>query len=42
MTTITAFPARIGGLYKSRFAQVVDGLLLGIGLGVFTPDFGDR
>ncbi|MGA7868454.1 MAG: C4-dicarboxylate transporter DctA [Stellaceae bacterium] len=39
MTTITAFPARIGGLYKSRFAQVVVGLLLGIGLGVFTPDF---
>ena len=39
MTTITVFPARIGGLYKSRFAQVVVGLLLGIGLGVFTPDF---
>ena len=39
MTTITAFPARIGGLYKSRFAQVVVGLLLGIALGVFTPDF---
>ncbi|MGA7263660.1 MAG: C4-dicarboxylate transporter DctA [Stellaceae bacterium] len=29
----------MGGLYKSRFAQVVVGLLLGIGLGVFTPDF---
>jgi aerobic C4-dicarboxylate transport protein len=29
----------VGGLLKSRFAQVVVGLLLGVGLGVFTPDF---
>jgi aerobic C4-dicarboxylate transport protein len=39
MATVMAFPARVGGLYKSRFAQVVVGLVLGIGLGVFTPDF---
>jgi len=39
MATVMAFPARVGGLYKSRFAQVVAGLLLGIGLGVLTPDF---
>jgi len=39
MATITVLPARVGGLYKSRFAQVIVGLLLGIVLGVFTPDF---
>ncbi|HKM69568.1 MAG TPA: cation:dicarboxylase symporter family transporter, partial [Stellaceae bacterium] len=39
MSTITVLPTRVGGLYKSRFAQVVVGLLLGIGLGVFAPEF---
>jgi len=39
MSTITVLPTRVGGLYKSRFAQVVVGLLLGIGVGVFAPDF---
>jgi aerobic C4-dicarboxylate transport protein len=39
MSTVTVFPARVAGLYKSRFAQVVAGLLLGIVLGVLTPDF---
>jgi aerobic C4-dicarboxylate transport protein len=39
MTTTTVFPARVSGLYRSRFAQVVVGLLLGIALGVLTPDF---
>jgi aerobic C4-dicarboxylate transport protein len=39
MSTVTVFPARVAGLYKSRFAQVVVGLLLGIVLGVMTPDF---
>ncbi len=39
MTTVTAFPTRAAGLYKSRFAQVILGLLLGIVLGVATPDF---
>ena len=39
MATVTVSPTRVGGLLKSRFAQVVVGLLLGIGLGVFTPDF---
>jgi aerobic C4-dicarboxylate transport protein len=39
MATVTVSPTRVGGLLKSRFAQVVIGLLLGIGLGVFTPDF---
>jgi hypothetical protein len=37
MSTITVFPARVAGLYKSRFAQVVVGLLLGIAVGVLTP-----
>jgi aerobic C4-dicarboxylate transport protein len=39
VATVTVFPAGVEGLYTSRFAQVVVGLLLGIGLGVFTPDF---
>src|SRR5271169_3740189 len=39
MSTITVLPTRVGGLYKSRFAQVVVGLLLGIGVGVFAPEF---
>ena len=39
MTTTTVFPTRVAGLYRSRFAQVVAGLLLGIALGVLTPDF---
>ncbi len=39
MSTVTVFPARVAGLYKSRFAQVVVGLLLGIVLGVVIPDF---
>jgi aerobic C4-dicarboxylate transport protein len=39
MSTVTIFPARVAGLYKSRFAQVVVGLLLGIVLGVVIPDF---
>ena len=39
MATVTVSETRVGGLLKSRFAQVVVGLLLGIGLGVFTPDF---
>jgi aerobic C4-dicarboxylate transport protein len=39
MSTVTVFPARVAGLYKSRFAQVVAGLLLGIVLGVLTLDF---
>jgi aerobic C4-dicarboxylate transport protein len=39
MSSITVFPAHVTGLYKSRFAQVVVGLLLGIGLGVLTPEF---
>jgi aerobic C4-dicarboxylate transport protein len=39
MSTVTVFPARVAGLYKSRFAQVVVGLLLGIVIGVMTPDF---
>jgi aerobic C4-dicarboxylate transport protein len=39
MSTATVFPVRVAGLYKSRFAQVVVGLLLGIVLGVMTPDF---
>jgi aerobic C4-dicarboxylate transport protein len=38
MSTVTVFPARVAGLYKSRFAQVVVGLLLGIVLGVVIPD----
>jgi aerobic C4-dicarboxylate transport protein len=38
MATVTVSETRVGGLLKSRFAQVVVGLLLGIGLGVFTPD----
>jgi aerobic C4-dicarboxylate transport protein len=33
------FSVRVAGLYRSRFAQVVAGLLLGIVLGVLTPDF---
>ena len=39
MSTVTVFPARVAGLYKSRFAQVVVGLLLGVVLGVVIPDF---
>jgi aerobic C4-dicarboxylate transport protein len=39
MSIVAVFPARVAGLYKSRFAQVVVGLLLGIALGVLTPDF---
>ena len=39
MSTVTVFPARVAGIYRSRFAQVVVGLLLGIALGVLTPDF---
>jgi aerobic C4-dicarboxylate transport protein len=39
MSTVMVFPARVVGLYKSRFAQVVAGLLLGIPLGVLAPDF---
>ena len=39
MSTVAVFPARVAGLYKSRFAQVVADLLLGIALGVFTPNF---
>jgi aerobic C4-dicarboxylate transport protein len=39
MTITTVFPARVTGLYRSRFAQVVVGLLLGIALGMLTPDF---
>ena len=39
MATVTVLPTRVGGLLNSRFAQVVVGLLRGIGLGVFTPDF---
>jgi len=38
MTTTPVFPARVSGLYRSRFAQVVVGLLLGIALGVLTPE----
>jgi aerobic C4-dicarboxylate transport protein len=39
ISTVTVFPARVAGIYRSRFAQVVVGLLLGIALGVLTPDF---
>ena len=39
MSATAVFPAKVMGLYKSRFAQVVVGLLLGIALGVLTPDF---
>jgi aerobic C4-dicarboxylate transport protein len=39
MATVTVSETRVGGLLKSRFAQVVVGLLLGIALGVFSPDF---
>jgi aerobic C4-dicarboxylate transport protein len=39
MSIVAVFPARVAGLYKSGFAQVVGGLLLGIALGVLTPDF---
>ena len=39
MSTVTVSPARVAGLYRSRFVQVVAGLLLGIALGVLTPDF---
>jgi Na+/H+-dicarboxylate symporter len=39
MSIVAVFPARVAGLYKSRFAQVVVGLLLGIAVGVLTPDF---
>jgi len=39
MSATAVFPAKVMGLYKSRFAQVVVGLLLGIGLGVLTPEF---
>jgi aerobic C4-dicarboxylate transport protein len=39
MSTTAVFPAKVRGLYRSRFAQVVTGLLLGIALGVLTPDF---
>jgi len=39
MSTVTVFPVRVAGLYKSRLAQVVVDLLLGIVLGVMTPDF---
>ncbi len=39
MSTVTVFPTRVAGIYRSRFAQVVVGLLLGIALGVLTPDF---
>ena len=42
MSAITIFPARVAGVYKSRFAQVIAGLLLGVALGVFTPRFCDR
>ena len=39
MSATAVFPTKVMGLYKSRFAQVVVGLLLGIGLGVLTPEF---
>jgi aerobic C4-dicarboxylate transport protein len=39
MSTTAVSPARVAGLYRSRFAQVVVGLLLGIVLGILTPDF---
>ena len=39
MSTVTVFPTQLAGLYKSRFAQVVVALLLGIVLGVMTPGF---
>ena len=39
MSATAVFPTKVMGLYKSRFAQVVVGLLLGIALGVLTPDF---
>jgi aerobic C4-dicarboxylate transport protein len=39
MATTAVFPTKVNGLYRSRFAQVVAGLLLGIALGVLTPDF---
>ena len=39
MSAATVSPARVVGVYKSRFAQVIAGLLLGIALGVLTPDF---
>jgi aerobic C4-dicarboxylate transport protein len=39
MSTVTVFPTRVAGIYRSRFAQVVVGLLLGIALGILTPDF---
>jgi aerobic C4-dicarboxylate transport protein len=39
MSTRAVFPNKVIGLYRSRFAQVVAGLLLGIALGVLTADF---
>ena len=39
MSTVTVFPARAAGFYKSRFTQVIIGLVLGIVLGVMAPSF---